>query len=266
MPWYDLGALGPAQGQSILYHWRWYYSVPSLSLWVVLLMATVVPKANRRWGVLLILAPVVVLYGGWLAILNWVLPSDAAQDESIGAPMLSLAIGPALLWLLGHMLAGGTWRRTLLGALAVTTGVAILTTLSSRFEISAHTLSEMGGLSILMLALVGGYALAGRRCHGRYCRGRFVFWLAVWMVILAVSASLVFWIFQCTFMGLWSNPIIVLLGIAALAGLAMGVMTFLVSLPFLLIGLHSPLFRPRFFACLRLSFARDPSSTSTASP
>jgi hypothetical protein len=203
-------------------------------------------------GVLLIIAPAVVLYGGWLAILNGVLPPVASQDEFISAFILSLAIGSALLWLLGHRLAGGTWRRTLIGALSVTIGVGVLAALSFRFEISPYTVSVMGGLSIPMLAIVVGYAMAGRHCRKLYRRARFAFWLATWMVVPAVSASLVFIILQCTFMGTWPDSIVTLLGFAALAGLVMGVTAFLISLPFLLVGLRSPLFRARLFACLRL--------------
>ena len=228
---------------------------------MVLLIATIAPRANRRAGVLLILAPAVIIYGGWLALLNGILPPAAAQDESISTFLLSLVIGSALLWLLGHHLAGGTWRRTLLAALSVTLGVAVLTALSFRFEISPYTVSLMGGLGIPMLAIVVGYATAGRRCHGLHRRGRFAFWLATGMAVPAVLASLVFIILQCTLMGTWPNDIVTLLGLAARAGFVVGLTAFLISLPFLLLGLRSPLFRPRLFACLRLPSEPSPAGT-----
>lgn len=238
--------------------------MPSLSLWVVLLIAAVVPRANRKTGVLLIIAPAVVVYGGWLAILTWVLPPVAAQDESLSAFILALAIGSALLWLVGHVLAGGTWRRTLIGALSVTTGVAILTALSFRFEVSAYTISMMGGQSIPMLALVVGYAMAGRHCRGLHHGARFALWLATWMVVPAVAAFLVFTVLQSAFLGSWPTSIVTLLGFAALAGLVVGVITFLISLLFLLVGLRSPLLRERLFACLRLLPEPGPASAVAA--
>jgi len=260
VPSYNLGVLGPSEGQSILYDWRWYHSVPSLSLWVVLALATVLPRANRTPKVLLIVAPVVIVYGGLLAFLKWVLPSSINPDESFNAFILSVAVGSALLWLVGHLLAGGTWRRTLLGALGIMVGVAILTALSFQFEISAYTLSVMGGLSIPMLAIVTGYALAGRRCRSSYRPGKFGFWLAIGMVLSAVAGGLVFIILQCTFMGAWPNSVVTLLGFAALGGLILGAMAYLISLPFLLVGMRSRMFRERLVSCLRLgpaSSARD---------
>jgi hypothetical protein len=203
-------------------------------------------------GVLLILAPAVALYGGWLALLYGVLPPEAAQDESISAFILSLVIASALLWLLGDRLARGTWRRTLLGALGMTIGVAVLTALSLRSEMSSYTASLMGGLSVPMLAIVAGYALAGRYCHRLYRRTTFAFWLAIGMAVAGPFGSLVFIILQCTLMRTWPNEAVTLLGLAAMAGFVVGVVTFLISLPFLLLGLRSPLFRPRLFACLQL--------------
>lgn len=257
VPCHNLGLLGPSEGEPLFYNWHWYYSVPSLGLWVVLVVATVLPRANRTPKVLLIVAPVVVLYGGWLAFLKWVLPSSVPQDESFDTLILALAVGSALLWLVGHLLAAGTWRRTLLGALAVMAGIAILTTLSFRFEISAYTLSMMGGLSVPLLAMVIGYALAGRRCRTSYRPGKFGFWLATGMVIPAVAGGLAFMILQCAFMGILPANIDVTLVFGTLGGLLLGAMAYLISLPFLLVGMLSAMFRERLLSCLRLRPAAD---------
>ncbi len=257
VPSHNLGSLGPSEGQSVFYDWRWYYSVPGLSLWVVLVVATVLPRSNRTPKVLLIVAPVVVLYGGWLALLKWVLPSTVPPDESFDTVILALAVGSALLWLVGHLLAAGTWRRTLLGALAVMAGIAILTTLSFQFEISAYTLSMMGGLSVPLLAMVIGYAMTGRRCRTSYRPGKFGFWLAIGMVIPAAAGGLGFMVLQCAFMGILSANVGVTLVFGTLGGLLLGAMAYVISLPFLLVGLRSRMFRERLQSCLRLRPAAE---------
>jgi hypothetical protein len=205
-----------------------------------------------------IVAPVVIVYGGWLAFLKWVLPSSVPPDESFNIFILALVIGSALLWLVGHLLAAGTWRRTLLGALAIMAGIAILTTLSFQFEISAYTLSMMGGLSVPLLAMIIGYALAGRLCQASYRPGKFGFWLAIGMVIPALAGTLVLMVLQFAFMGILLANIGVLLVFGALGGLIFGAMAFLISLPFLLIGTRSGMLRERLLSCLRLEL---PSST-----
>ncbi len=263
VPSYDLGALGPSEGESVFYNWPWYYGVPSLSLWVVLALATVLPRANRTPKVLLIVAPVPIVYGGWLAFVQWVLPASIPPDESFNTFILALAVGSALLWLVGHLLTGGTWRRTLLGALAVMVGFAILTTLSFQFEISAYTLSMMGGLSVPLLAMVIGYALTGRRCRTSYRPGKFGFWLAIGMVIPAAAGGLVFMVLQCAFMGILSANVGVTLVFGTLGGLLLGAMAYVISLPFLLVGLRSQMFRERLLSCLRLRpAAENPTPTA----
>ncbi len=237
--------------------------MPSLSLWVVLALAMVLPKANRTPKVLPIVAPTVVVYGGWLAFLKWVLPASIPPDESVNSIILALAVGSALLWLIGHLLAGGTWRRTLLGALAIMAGIAILTTLSFQFEISAYTLSLMGGLSVPLLAMIIGYALAGRLCRASYRPGKFGFWLAIGMVIPAVAGALVFIVLQCAFMGILAANIGFTLVYGTLGGLILGATAFLVSLPFLLVGMRSRMFRERLLACLRLPALSTPDSPPT---
>ena len=257
VPTHNLGSLAPSGGESVFYNWHWYYSVPSLSLWVVLAAATVLPRSNRRPKVLFIVAPVVILYGGWLAFVKWGLPSSVPPDGSFNTIILALAVGSALLWLVGHLLAAGTWRRTLLGALAVMAGIAILTTLSFQFEISAYTLSMMGGLSVPLLVIVMGYALAGRRCRTSYRPAKFGFWLAIGMIIPGVVGTLVFMVLQLAFIGVLFDNIGVTLVFGVLGGLVFGAMAFVISLPFLLVGTHIAMFRERLLSCLRLEPATE---------
>jgi len=56
----------------------------------------------------------------------------------------------------------------------------------------------------------------------------------------------------------WPTHMLLVLGVSLLAGAIMGVCVFLISLSFVLVGLRSPLFRPRLFACLRLPSGSAP--------
>jgi hypothetical protein len=82
------------------------------------------------------------------------------------------------------------------------------------------------------------------------------------MVVSSVAGALAFIILQCTFTGSWPNSIVTLLGFSALGGLILGGITYVISLPFLLVGLRSRMFRERFLSCLRLEPASNaPDST-----
>ena len=98
VPSHNLGALGPTGGEPTLYTWRWYYCIPGIALWIVLVLAMVVPRANRTPGVLLILVPVLGVYLVWLGVAR-LLPFDASEDEVFAVIVLSLTVGTASLWL-----------------------------------------------------------------------------------------------------------------------------------------------------------------------
>jgi hypothetical protein len=51
----ELGSLGRAEGTPVLLEWQWYYNVPGLPVWIVLLLVVVVPRHNRHWQAWLIL-------------------------------------------------------------------------------------------------------------------------------------------------------------------------------------------------------------------
>jgi hypothetical protein len=58
VPSADLGEMGPQQGQAVSFNWKWYYSALWLAIWLVVILAMVVPKTNRNIRILLIFVPV----------------------------------------------------------------------------------------------------------------------------------------------------------------------------------------------------------------
>ncbi len=135
--------------------------------------------------------------------------------------------------------------------------------LSYGLDRSIQTIQMALMLGIFMLVVVLACALAGGLCRCRYRPVRFMLLLAAGMVALsAVGMSLMF-VVSCLVTGLWpSRPILILLQLGGV-GMICGACIFLISLPFVLVGLNSPLFRPRLFACLRLGPAsRRPDGTA----
>jgi MFS family permease len=252
----DLGTLGPGTGEPILYHWRWYYNVPGLALWAILALVLVVPRANRTREALLILLPVLLVNLVWLgaALLFQLTTSD---DETFAMVVQSLVVGSAVLWLLGHMLANYTGWKAIVLALGVTLGMAVVGVFSVT-DFSRRTISLPLLLSSLTPALVLGYVGAGWMSRRRYRPIRFLLLLAAWTVAFSAVGMPLWFLLQSAVTADWPTDTLLVLGVFLLAGAILGVCVFLISLSFVLVGLRSPLFRPRLFACLRLPPASDP--------
>lgn len=61
----DIGELGINEGTAAVCNWKWYHSVPSLALWVVLAIAIVLVRDNRDPRILLIFIPILVVNLLW---------------------------------------------------------------------------------------------------------------------------------------------------------------------------------------------------------
>jgi hypothetical protein len=264
VPSYDLGSLGPSTGEPVLYHWRWYHNAPGLGLWVVLALALVVPKPNRTWGVLLILVPVLLANGVWLAA-ALILKPIASDKETFNLMVLSLAVGSAVLWLLGHVLANRTGRRRVVLALGIAWGVALVGMLFVA-DFSQRALALPSLLGVLMPAMVLGYVWAGRMSRRTYSSTRFILLLAAGMVALSALGVSLWFLLNFAMSSNWPTHLLLTLGAFLLVGAILGACVFLISLPFVLVGLRSPLFRFRLFACLRLPSAAGPADAADAPP
>ena len=100
VPSQDLGQLGPRDGPPVVFHWRWWYHVPSLPLWAILLLLLVVPKANRHRQAWLILIPL------GLVLLVWRMPATLfslpdGATETMGFFVVSLVMAWTMVWLSG---------------------------------------------------------------------------------------------------------------------------------------------------------------------
>jgi hypothetical protein len=209
-----------------------------------------VPRANRTWQVLLILVPVLLANLVWLVVAPTFKPVTSDQ-ETFGMIVQALVVGSAVLWLLGHMLANYTGWKAIVLALGLTLGVALAGAFSVT-DFSRQTITLPLLLSLLMPAMVLGYAGAGWMSRRRYRPTRFLLLLAAWTVAFSAVDMPLWFLLQSAVTADWPTDTLLLLGVFLLGGAILGVCVFLISLSFVLVGLRSPLFRPRLFACLTL--------------
>jgi hypothetical protein len=210
----------------------------------------VVPRANRTRQALLILVPVLLVNFLWLVIARLSQPVTS-DEETFGMMVQSLTVASAVLWLLGHVLANCAQRKAIVLSLSIALGVALVGTLSVT-DFSKETIALPSLLGLLMPALVLGYAGAGWMSRRTYRSTRFILLLAVWTVAFSGAVALLWHSLESAVTGHWPARIIPSLAGFLLIGARLGACVFLISLPFVLVGLRSPLFRPLLFACLAL--------------
>ena len=248
----DIGDLGLSQGLVVVYKWRWYHSIPSLTLWLVLAAALILIKANRTPRVLLILVPLLIVNVLWFLLTQIMDFNSSAGVEMFNMMFNSLVAGVTFLWLFAPKLGRfNPWIAFFLAfaLIAVLFLVGIVSYLGLDFSQDAVVALAM--LAVLTLAMLLGFVLAGRCCRKRYGPVRFMLWLAVWMVVVCLASMLVFYAIVFIIQQA-PIPISTILFVAAIVGLVLGVCLYVINLPYMILALWNSFFRERFHACLRL--------------
>jgi len=231
VPSADIGELGPKEGTAVVYNWKWYYGIPALALWVVLLGAIVLVKANRNPRALLIVLPLLVvnlLWLGFVRLLNF--PSVARVQYKLGNRNQFV---------------------TFLLALIVVIVVGFVG-LISYSVVSNETTMFLSLLAILALAVLISFVLSSWRCREHYNGLRFILWLGFWTVIISIIAILTFMVVMFGFEGRLPRNVIDMLRQVLVVGIVIGLLLYVINLSFMILAFYSPFFRERFYACLRL--------------
>jgi hypothetical protein len=248
----DIGDLGPSQGLEVFYKWRWYHSIPSLALWLVLVAAMIVIKANRTPRILLIFVPLLIVSILWFLLIQMMGFRSYADIEMFNMIFNSLVAGITFLWLLVPKL--GRFNPWVVFFLSFTLIVMLFVIgIVSYLGIGFSKDSAVAFLILFMLALAMllGFVLAGWRCRKRYGTVRFMLSLAVWMVFVCLVSMIVFYVIAFMIQQV-PISIIRLSLIAATVGSVLGLCLYVINLPYMILVLSNSFFRERFFACLRL--------------
>ncbi|HUW19980.1 MAG TPA: hypothetical protein VMW16_11825 [Sedimentisphaerales bacterium] len=247
----DIGELGEKESSAVTYEWKWYYHVPGLLLWAILILVLVLIKANRSPRAWLILIPLLIVNLLW-SVLRQLLHVPSAQGEMFGMVVNSLAAAVAVLWLVGDKIGNRSRLVTFLLALVIMAGVGVAGTVSyGMADFSEQTLSVLMLLGVLVLSTLLGFVLSGWRCRKRYSSVVFMLWLAVWVIAAAMASMLVLYTLVFIIQGVSISTFKVLM-VACIVGLIFGLCIYIINLPYMILGLRSAFFRERFYACLRL--------------
>jgi hypothetical protein len=195
----DIGSLGPKQSAAVVVPWRWYYHCPSLALWLLLVGLLLVVKDNRRAPAWLILVPVLAVTVIWSLLARLVsLPAESA--ESAGGFLVTLAASWAAVWLIAP------WFASRKVAMALALALATMLAGGAAYFLSVYGLPSNADFSfgagihvVVTLALVLGTVLSGNCCRKSYRLGRFMAWLALWVVVVTTVSIPVVTVFAAVF-------------------------------------------------------------------
>jgi len=253
VPSANLGEIGPQQGEAAIFDWKWSYSAPGLAIWLALIGAIVLPKANHDRRILLILIPLVVVNLVWLAFkkVSGMPSATASQFDTV---FHSMAVGIAVLWLVADYFdrfAGFVRFLMFFGTLVA---VACLGILSYSTELSNEAALFLALLVFFSITVLTATTAAGKLCRGRYRPLRFMLWLALWTIVASLFTTFAFYIVGNLIMSSGSSAPYNLEAILMITfvGLAFGLCLYVLNLPFMILGFADPFFRKRFNACLRL--------------
>ncbi len=251
----DLGDLGSTESDPVTYTWSFIDNISGLVVWVVLVGAFVLFKANRSGKALLILIPLFVINVLWIGVKKATdMPSSAAGMFDV--MFNSFAIGMATVWLVSHKFAGlNRFVIFLLSLIAMMFVYALGIFSFSGLEFTSETIVITVFFCIVTAATLLAFVLAGWRCRRRYTALRFMLWLAGWCIAVCVVAMFVYALSAFVIIAVIMNQSISIGSIfiqIPLMGLVVGVILYLLLLPYMILVLNSDLFRRRFYGCFRL--------------
>jgi hypothetical protein len=168
-------------------HLKWLW-ITTLAVWIMFLLAIVIPGENRNAKALWILAPVLLIVAFW-ELLGVFFSEEALRID--GSAATGLAVGLAIVFLLGDRLANLRWPSLMAVSflIMITAGfVGILGSNSFYFDgPDAYTIATIiGGALVITVSTT----ITARLCRDKCSKPRFLLLLLMWMIVIQILPSL----------------------------------------------------------------------------
>jgi hypothetical protein len=203
-----------------------------------------VPKRNRNLNTLLIIIPILVAYLFW-SVLENLLGFDSESNILFTIIVNCIIAGTALLLLMGksvEKIASGLMRFFV--CLLIAAGVIILGILSSGVGKGEYTFTLIPFSGLSLLSLIAASAIMGWRSRKVYSKVSFAVKLGLWYLaanIVSITITMSLFAFFSTYFH-WVMIIVTVLG-----GLIVGIISYILLLPFIILTLKSPFFAERVY-------------------
>jgi hypothetical protein len=244
----------------VVFRWRWFYHLPGLAFWALVVVPLVLVKENRRlsaWAILVPLGLVVVL----CQMLTNLSSAPSAAAEGSRVFLVTFATGWAVVWLLGFWFASRHRRLALGATFFVMVAVGLLSYLCNFGVARGEVLPTLSiYYVILALALMLPLWLSSWCCRRVYRPVRFMFWLLLWTSLML--PGMLGLCFGAVALLTSSGPqalahALAVMPMVALLGGIYGVVLYLINLPFMLLMFRNSLYRERFCKVFGLQAATN---------
>jgi hypothetical protein len=226
-------------------HMRWMWLTPYL-VWILLFVAFVLPKENRNVQALWIFVAIIAAYVVW-RLLSMVL-LDIVPKIAESKPM-SMVVGLAIVFLLGERLARLKWPALICVSflILIVTGFAGLSSVNSVYFEGVHSqflAAIMGGAIVIVFAT----ACTAKNCHKKFSNKRFLLFLLMWSIIIAIVPSI------AAAIGTFGVAVVVKYSWwFFMAAIVQGLLVYLLTLPMWILALKNTLYNQRLRNCLGLA-------------
>jgi hypothetical protein len=230
----DLGQLGLAQSQPVMYEWKLYYQIPNLILWLILLGCLLL-KENRNWQAWLVLIPLAAVCVLW-GMMRQLLPSVGSQANAFSHIVSTLMLGAAILWLMSDRLAQCKPAATFFLSLAILVAAGLI----SMYAFSGTSFSnESQSLLVMQLAwavsLVFGLLIARHFCRKKCGGVGFALSLLLWMIVVFDVMMFAVIVSMLALQGSRMSNVTVLFMAVPLTGTFLAALAYLFTLPYIIL-------------------------------
>jgi hypothetical protein len=226
-------------------HMKWMWLTPYL-VWILLLVAFVLPKENRNAQALWIFVAILAAYVIW-ELLGKLVP-DVVPKIGESKP-ISLVAGLAIVFLLGERLAKLKWPALMFVSflIIIATGFIGLLSVNTVYYEGIHSqylATIVGGA----LVIVFSTALTGRKCREKFTNKRFLLYLLMWFFIITSFPSI------AASIGAFGVAIVVkYYWWFLMTACIQAILVYLLTLPLWILALKNTLYNQRLRSCLGLS-------------
>ena len=252
VPSTNLGDLAAGDAEAVVYDWKPYYSLPGFALWAVVALLMVALKENRVPSVLLILVPILIVSLLW-TLVKELIPGSGSAAILFDQIMASATFGFGVLWLVAHKIGNRNRFVALVLGLGVMLTCWVIGLVSYLgVEFSNDTVGTLVYFGLLAVGMTVGLTLAGRGCRWRYSGPRFVLKLLLWTAVTSLAAIYAFVLIFMIFNDSARQWQLLVTQIPIIGGI-LGLISFLVMLPYAVLAAKNSFFRRRLFAYANLN-------------
>lgn len=250
----ELGELGDREGSPTVFQWRWYYHLPSLTLWALVVLPLVLVRENRclrAWAILIPLMVVLAIFQMTASLFSF----SSTNTEFLGTMVASLASGWAIIWLLAHWLSPRRWLLAVVLALIVMLAAGLLSYGCNYGFTDDIVVPLLIFHCVASFSLLLSMALTGRFRRKAHLSASFMVWLLLWTVVSSTLGMLMLMIGLSLFQEVPRIDTDLLLQVLLFGSIG-GTALYLLNLPFMLLAFRSRFYRQRFCAVFGLQYAR----------